>query len=62
MYGTPVADKIRTLLLEDRVDLARGVLKKSREEDLFTVDGCVNIYDMVACIECFQLHEMGGLT
>jgi len=62
MNGTPIADRIRVLLLEGRVDFARAVFRKAVNEDLFTVDGHFNLYDKIACVEFFQLHDLGGLS
>jgi len=59
---TPIATRIRILLLEGRVDFARAVFRKAVDEDLFTVDGHLNLYDKIACVEFFQLYDLGGLS
>ena len=60
MYGTPVATAIDKLLHDGKVDLARAVFRKAVDENLFQVDGHVNLYDKIACVELFQLHDLGG--
>tara|TARA_X000001382_G_scaffold10663_2_gene7285 strand:+ start:589 stop:855 length:267 start_codon:yes stop_codon:yes gene_type:complete len=56
----PIAEAIKKILLDTGdIELAKAVLMRATEHELFNRDGVVHIYEKVACIELIQIAEWG---